>query len=123
MYTLDTNAIIYYLKGDRSAISTLEDIIQKDVPIFVSTITETELFGFSAIRNEEIQGIEGFLTIVAIVPLDSRIARIAGFLRREYGMKIPDSVIGATALMTGTALVTRNVKDFKRVPNLSILKI
>lgn len=44
MYTLDTNAIIYYLKGDPRAGSTIENIIANGTPLYVSTITEVELF-------------------------------------------------------------------------------
>jgi predicted nucleic acid-binding protein len=33
-------------------------------------------------------------------------------------MKALDSLIAATALMTGTTLATRNVRNFQRVPNL-----
>ena len=44
-------------------------------------------------------------------------------MRREQRMKLPDSVIAATALFTGTTLVTRNIRDFKRIPNLSVEKI
>jgi predicted nucleic acid-binding protein len=50
----------------------------------------------------------------------SRIAQLSGQLRASYGIKALDSFIAATALMTGTTLATRNVRDFHRVPNLDI---
>ena len=39
------------------------------------------------------------MNTLAIIPLDSRIARIAGSLRRLYGLKTADSAIAATALL------------------------
>lgn len=118
MYTLDTNAIIYHLKDDEGMVVFFEKIFESGFPLYVSTITEVELFGFSLLSQGEAEAVTNFLTTVVIIPLDSRIARIAGSLRRQYGIKIADSVIAATALITHTTLVTRNVKDFKKVDGL-----
>jgi predicted nucleic acid-binding protein len=63
------------------------------------------------------------LTSVVIIPVDSRLARFAGYLRREYRVKTADSAIAATALLTHTTLVSRNAQDFQRIPTLSLLPI
>lgn len=68
MYVLDTNAVIYYLKDDPQAVSVLERIFAQDPPIYVSTITEAELFGFSSLTEKEIKSIETILsTLLPIV--------------------------------------------------------
>jgi predicted nucleic acid-binding protein len=123
VYTLDTNAIIYYLKDDASAAPILEGIFSGDSPIYISTITEIELFGFSGLSAPESAQIEGILGTLAIIPVDSRIARIAGNLRRTYHLKTPDSAVASTALFTGSTLVTRNTRDFQKVPQLSVREI
>ena len=82
MYTLDTNAIIYYLKDEAKAVAQFRDVLLRDVPLYISAITEIELFGFSEISRAEILKIESILSTLAIIPIDSRIARIAGELRR-----------------------------------------
>lgn len=123
MYTLDTNAVIYYAQGDENAVDTLDRIFSEHAPIYISTISEIELFGFPILIAEEAELIEQFLSTVTILSLDSRIARIAAALRREYRIKTLDSAIAATALLTGTTLVTRNMKDFKKVPRLQLLRI
>ncbi|MPZ78070.1 MAG: PIN domain-containing protein [Deltaproteobacteria bacterium] len=46
-YTLDTNAILYYLKDDSNAVSLLREIFAHDAPVYISAITELELFAFS----------------------------------------------------------------------------
>jgi predicted nucleic acid-binding protein len=58
-----------------------------------------------------------------VIDVDSRIAQLSGQLRASYGIKALDSFIAATALMTGTALATRNVRDFHRVPYLDIREL
>lgn len=123
MYTLDTNAIIYYLKGDPRVGSIIKGIIANGTSLYVSTITEVELFAFSALSLQERDAIEQLLLTVMIISLDSRVAHVAGALRRQYGTKVPDSIIAATALVTHTILVTRNVKDFKNIPNISLKAI
>lgn len=122
MYTLDTNAIIYYLKDDPSA-SKIRGIISKDVPVYISVITELELFGYPDLMPEETELIETLLKSLNTIPLDSRLARIAAEVRRVFRLKISDSVIAATALFTGTILLTRNIKDFRRIPFLKTAKI
>lgn len=123
MYTLDTNTIIYYLRDDPNAVALLDDILSERVRIYVSTVTEIELFGYPDLTLAETQKINEILTSISTISLDSNIARTAGFFRRLYGLKLPDSAIAATALLTGSTLVTRNIKDFEKIPNLSIKKI
>jgi|RhiMetdeSRZDD1v2_1073273.scaffolds.fasta_scaffold26188_5 hypothetical protein len=45
-YTLHTNTILYYLKDDAKAVSVLREIFVYDAPIYISAITELELFAF-----------------------------------------------------------------------------
>ncbi|NOY35504.1 MAG: type II toxin-antitoxin system VapC family toxin [bacterium] len=123
MYTLDTNAIIYYFKGNENAASILEDVFRKSSPVYISSITEVELFGFPRLTPKESKQIDSLINTLSVISLDSRIARLAGFLRRKYGVKTPDSVIAATAIFTGTTLITRNVRDFQKIPNFPLLSI
>ena len=123
MYTLDTNAIIYYLKGDSKATLKIDHILKSNPALYISTITETELFSHSYTPSHEIFLIEEMLKTVSIISLDSRIARMAGIIRQVYGLKTADSVIAATAIFTNSALVTRNVKDFKKVKELKVIEI
>lgn len=73
--------------------------------------------------DQDILGIENLLNSLAVISLDSRLAKTSGFVRRTYGLSLPDAIIAATALFTGSTLLTRNIKDFKAVPNLSLTKI
>lgn len=124
MVTLDTNTVIYYLKGDIPAATLLEPILRSYTPTFIATITEVELFSLPTITVEETVRIELLLPSFSIIPLDSHIARKAGELRRLYPkIKLADSVIAATALFTHSTLLTRNTRDFKKVSGLAMRKI
>jgi len=123
VYTLDTNAIVYYIKGDENVVPIFETAIGGAYPLYVSVITEAELFSYSRLNETEIDQIDNLLRTVSIISLDSRLARLSGMIRRMYGVKLYDSVIAATALSTGSTLLTRNVKDFKKIAGLSFQRV
>ena len=123
MYTLDTNIIIYYFNGEAPILAFLRDQITQGAPLFVSTVTEHELYSYPHLTPQEVARIDALLTTLTVIDVDSRIAQLSGQLRAAYGIKALDSMIAATALMTGTTLATRNVRDFQRVPNLDIREL
>jgi predicted nucleic acid-binding protein len=103
----------------------LEGILAQDMPLYVSTVTELELFSLSTLMPEHEARIEDVLnTTVRVIPLISSIARIAGDLRRLYPrLRTADSAIAATALFTNSTLITRNVRDFQRIEELPLLAL
>ena len=123
MYTLDTNTIIYYLDADPTVVPLLEPIFGQESAIFVSVVTELELLSHPGLTEEDITEIQQLLTSVVIFPLESRLASLAGTLRRQHHLKTPDSIVAATALLTRTTLVTRNIRDFQSIDDLSLLPI
>lgn len=123
MYTLDTNAIIYYLKDDLDVMIALHPIFINNDLIYLSAISELELFSFSHITVKEVRQIENILTTLKVISVDSEIARLAGSLRREFRLKTADSAIAATALKTKSILITRNISDFKKVKKLKLLDL
>jgi len=123
VYTLDTNAIIYYLNGDKDAVQFLNKILARPVTLYVSAMVEIELFSSKNVSQIELSNIEAILETTFNVPIDSRVARLAAKLRRDFNIKIPDSAIAATALLTNTTLITRNDKDFRKIPDLKLERI
>ena len=50
--------------------------------------------------------------------VDNPISLLAGDIGRRYGLAVPDAVIAATALMNNAELITKNIKDFKKITEL-----
>ena len=123
MITLDTNVIIYYLEGNPEVARVVDAIFTKGSMVYVASVTELELFSLPGLQSEEATRIEQFLKLPALFPLDSRIARIAGTIRRLYRIKLGDSIVAATAMFTKTTLLTRNVKDFRKITDLKLQEI
>ena len=123
MYTLDTNIIIYYFNGEAPILAFLREQTAQGAPLFVSTVTEHELYSYPHLTPLEAARIDALLTTLTVIDVYSRIAQLSGQLRAAYGIKAIDSMIAATALMTGTTLATRNIRDFRRIPNLDIREL
>jgi toxin FitB len=52
--------------------------------------------------------------------VDRETAERAGRIRREAGIRMPDALIAATALVHGLGVATRNHRDFDRVRGLRL---
>jgi predicted nucleic acid-binding protein len=123
VYTLDTNIIIYYFNGEAPILAFLREQTEQGAPLFVSAVTEHELYSYPHLTTLEVARIDALLTTLTVIDVDSRIAQLFGQLRASYGIKALDSFIVATALMMGTTLATRNIRDFRRIPNLDIREL
>jgi hypothetical protein len=122
--TVNSNIIIAYLSGDFEVKENLSNWQLRGLSFLLSTVVETEVLSFPKFTPEELQFTlkfleENFLSI----PFSREIARIAAKLRQSHRLKFPDAAIAATAIYTDTPLVTRNIRDFKKIPNLKLLKI
>lgn len=55
-----------------------------------------------------------FLGNFKLIPLTDQIAEQAVLERRSRRLKLPDSILIATAIVRGGVLITRNTRDFPR---------
>lgn len=123
MHTLDTNVVIYYLHGESSVIEFVDSLVSEGSPIYILAVTVAELFSFSRMSSDEMFRLERLTSTFVVVPTEFHTAKEAGILRSMFGIDLADSIIATTALFTGSTLVTRNVRDFRAIPDLRLLKI
>jgi len=122
--TLDTNILIAYLEGNQQVVQTLSFWKERGYPLILPAVVESEVLSFSEWTGEERRRTEFFLeTHFSSVAFDRTVARIAAVIRRDTKIKFPDAAIAATALSTNTPLITRNVRDFKRIARLEIITL
>jgi hypothetical protein len=63
VYTLDTNAIIYYLDRDLAVVALFDQLFENvDATFYVSTVSELELYSSPDLNEEEEAGIKRLLT-------------------------------------------------------------
>ena len=108
---IDTDVFIDHLRGFRRLTPTGNEIAY-------SMITRAELF---AGRRANLETIELLLEPFREIAVDRDIAELAGRLRRRHGTRIADALIGATAIHHDLILTTRNIRDFRALPELRIV--
>ncbi len=119
-YLIDTNIIIYTLRGVSSVVEFMAHIYGNDqAEIVYSTITEAEIFS-RALEDEIKLMTEELLSAGDIMEVSSAIAGRAGKIRAKCHakgckIKLPDALIAATALLENAVLVTHNIRDFSKI--------
>lgn len=125
-YILDTNICIYAQKGISSVIDRMR--VETHNGLAISAITLAELWhGIegSAAYDKNVLRLNGLLNVVEVIPFDDKAAahygKIAAYLRQN-GTPIGtmDMLIAAHARSLGLTVVTNNVREFERVPDLKI---
>ena len=81
-----------------------------------SVITRAELFAGSTASTLTTQLLAPFREVA----VDRAVAERAGRVAHEFGLRLPDALIAATALERGLQLSTRNAKDFAKVQGLRL---
>ncbi|NYT75321.1 type II toxin-antitoxin system VapC family toxin [Halomonas sp. QX-2] len=75
-----------------------------------SVITELELLAFPGLLPEDEQAIKVILAQLTRVELDQQVKNETIKVRRSTQMKLPDSIISASASVAAATLVTDDVK-------------
>ncbi len=102
----DSNIIIDLLNGIDAARAELNRYEEPSI----SMITWIEVLAGIPLDTE--RPVRGLLGTFRIHPVDIAVAGRALGIRREHRLRVPDSIIWATALELGQILVTRNTRDF-----------
>jgi predicted nucleic acid-binding protein len=112
---VDTNIVLYFLKGDPEVVDLISD---KD--LVISVITEIELLSFPHLTKENEQQIKNLLKDCTILDLRQEVKELTVELRRKYKIKLPDSIIAASAFFQKIPLLTSD-KGFRKIEELDIL--
>jgi predicted nucleic acid-binding protein len=112
---LDTNACIYFLNGDE----VLADFLQGQ-RIYISIITEIELFAFHGNNDASIEILNDFIDSITVLDIDKEIKTLTIQLRKTYKLKIPDTIIAASALALSLPIITAD-KGFKKIAGLDLI--
>lgn len=129
MLILDSNTISYYFRGDPQVVPRLQALRPADLG--VPAIVEYELrYGLLRLPQEaaepRLAALGQLLRPMQLLPFDTECAMHAARIRAALaaaGTPIGphDTLIAATALRYQATLVTRNVREFARVPGLQCL--
>ena len=114
---LDSNIIIYSVQSEHSF---LRKFIAEHSPA-ISALSYVEVLGYPKLTEEEQVYFEQFFHVAKVLPISSQVLSRAVLLRQKQKMTLGDSIIAGTALVYGRTLVTRNIKDFQWIEQLTLL--
>lgn len=127
MYALDTNTVLDYFKGKGGVGAKLLAVPPSEValPAVAAYEVWVGVLGSQNAQRRQAE-YERFLSVIEVLPFDAAAGRRAAELRvalERKGEAIGpmDTLIAATALAHGATLVTRNVREFERVPGLTVV--
>ena len=114
MYLIDTDIIIWVLRGNKKYEKFLQSLKDKN-PLSISTITITEIY--KNIFPSEIVKTENVLNELQAWDVTPEIAKQAGLYWQEYvkqlnNLSLMDCLIAATANVNDLTLVSLNIKHF-----------
>jgi len=112
---IDTNICIYLLNGDVKLANLLQD-----QNIHISFITEIELFAYHGQNQASVKILNAFISSVTLIDITNDIKQKTIDIRRTHKMKLPDSIIAASALIKKLPFVTAD-KSFKKIPDLDLV--
>jgi len=127
MLLLDTDTIIYSLKGVESVVKQFQ--LNADKPKALSVISYGELiYGANKLSKvtNNLAKIHRLSEIFPIIDISKPIMDCFGQLKSDLsknGMTVDDFdlLIGSTAITYGYTLVTNNEKHFKKIPDLKFV--
>lgn len=126
MYLLDTDTIIYNLKGNERVRQALRVRLQD--PLNISVITLMELY-YGAFKSQQVDAnlakVKTIEQSLEILPNGQESAEVFARLKAELetkGTRLDDFdlLIASCAMTHNLILVTNNLKHFQRIPGLRL---
>lgn len=122
IYLWDTNIVIYFLQQQfpTDAERFVDDLLKISKPA-ISAITEIELLCWKTANERDLEILQNFIDERRVIELEKEIKLKTAEIRKNYRIKLPDSIIAATALIHDLSLITHNHKDFENINGLTII--
>lgn len=117
-YLLDTNAIIQLLAGN----APIRTLVEEADFLAVSVICQLEFLAYPGLTDDEAQAFAELLTQFEVFDLmasDTELIRETLAFRTGSGLKLPDAIIAATALVNGCEIVS-NDAHFRRQTRVAV---
>jgi len=115
---IDSNILIYHLNAALSDAGEKLLFRLAESDAVTSIITRIELLGWPGRSPDNLSKAETLLSRFDEQQLNEDIVKHTIDIRCRHRLKLPDSIIAATAIYLKLPLVTRNVSDFKKIKGL-----
>jgi predicted nucleic acid-binding protein len=104
---LDTNIVLYLLRGDQ----VLSELLYQR-KLYLSFISQLELLAFNGITAAQSLEIKKFIRDCIVIDINDEIKLEVISIRKNSKLKLPDCIVLATARFLNLPLITSDL-DFK----------
>jgi tRNA(fMet)-specific endonuclease VapC len=114
----DTNAVIALLNQNAGIVESVNTADE----IFISIINELEFQSFSNLSLHDMELFDSFVSQVTVLDLQASNVKLKNKIieiRNAYKLKLPDSIIAASAIVNNATLITAD-KAFKKAGDLQL---
>ncbi|MCG3197245.1 MAG: Ribonuclease VapC2 [bacterium] len=126
MFLIDTDILVFILRGNRSVLATLKE--KEPFPKAISMISYGELLHGAEKSENPRQNTANVRQLIEVFPvigitrgvMETYASLKADLSRKGQVLDDFDLIIAASALMLDYCLVTNNVKRFGRIPDLRL---
>jgi len=127
MYLLDTDTLVYFLKGNESVVDNFKACM--DAPKAISVVTYGELiYGCrkSERAAENLAKVHRLAELYPIIDITRSVMDSFGEIKAQLstaGTSVDDFdlLIGCTALALNYTVVTNNTKHYEKIPGLKVV--
>jgi tRNA(fMet)-specific endonuclease VapC len=127
VYVLDTNTLIHFFKGAGRVSERMLEVPPEEIGIPAVVIYELEV-GIAKVpggrqRREQLASLLEEVRLLSFGHPEARAAASARAALEHSGLPIGplDTLIAGTALAARATLVTHNLSEFERVPDLAVV--
>ena len=129
MLARDTDTVDYYFKGDPAVVPRLQALPRSQIAL-PSVVLHELRYGLARLpavaAQPRLEAVSRFIAPLEMLDFDDACPQVATTLRawlesERRPMGAHDTLIAATALRHGAALVTRTVAEFSRVPGMEVI--
>ncbi len=111
----DTNPLVHLLNGNEQVGNHLDG-----KECWISVVTELELFGKKNLSEADKRQIQILVNSCFVTDILPGIKIIVKDLQQTTSLKLPDTIVAATALYLGLPLITAD-KAFRKVKGLELI--
>jgi predicted nucleic acid-binding protein len=115
-FLMDTNVVIGYLSNQ---IPPLAASKIDQLPGIISVISRIELIGWYQASESQLNKLLPFIENAQVFNLTEEVIQQTIHIRQLYKIKLPDAIVGATAVVYNLTLLTRNTNDFKNISGIN----
>lgn len=112
---LDTNIVLYLLNGDQ----ILSKLLYRK-KLYLSFISQLELLGYKGISAKQQLQVSKFIQECVVIDINEEIKTEAIQIRKQTKLKLPDTIVLATARFLSLPLITSD-QDFKEIKSPEII--